>query len=645
LDITAPGYMSLIMYSITPGETENVVKLRPALRLHGTVVDAGTKQPVNIFTLTAGWPRQVFLNGASTNSGAEFGGVPRGLEFSDGTYDWTFTQPMVVGTQTPYDFILKVEADGYTPALSRVFKATEKDAEFDFELKQASFLNCVARLPDGSLAAGATIQLIMSANNLNMCGRPGAHATPDISTDDTGHFRLPQPAQPEVILMTNETGFAVMTYEQLRELPELKLQRWARVAGIFKLGTEVGVNQKLAAGFPDSGGTLVNPTPVGQLLAAVLRRTVFDSREAQTDGSGHFIFDCLPAAQVALMRVESIPTPQGGYMIANGGVWGGCRLAMLDLKEGQRLEADLGGTGRWVNGKLVTTNRIEDCQATLVPVLPSIPYPDGLNQEQKTNWAKSWLASEAGSRHRFWLGGNPRPGWDTIRLPMMMGGWPVKLAEDGTFHIADVPPGDYQFSATFTEPPSPGSSGMGTFNRKSIALPGKKFTVPEGDNLPAMPPLDLGEIGDAKPQAKLFAPEPTPAEPVEVAMQLSTDSVTPGGQFDVTVQARVLAGFHIYGMDPKVSPFIPTSLKLTLPEGLESTSDWSRPIPERDKDGVEIYTDAAVFRKTLKAAAPAEKKYSIAVELEYQVCNNEMCYPPKKVELQATVETAAARQP
>lgn len=162
----------------------------------------------------------------------------------------------------------------------------------------------------------------------------------------------------------------------------------------------------------------------------------------------------------------------------------------------------------------------------------------------------------------------------------------------------------------------------------------------------AAAPLDLGEIGDAKPQAKLFAPEPTRAEPVMAAMESSAESVAPGAKFEVRVQARIFSGFHIYGMDPKVSPFIPTALKLTLPDGLVADGDWKGPSPEHDKDGVEIYTGAAVFRKALKAnATAAPKKYSLGVELEYEVCNNEMCYPPKKVELQATVEIAAARTP
>jgi hypothetical protein len=646
LDITAPGYMSLIMYSITPGETENVVKLGPALRLHGRVVDAVTKQTVKKFTLTAGWPRQVFLNGALTNSGAEFGMAGRGREFNDGTYDWTFAQPMVVGTQTPYDFILKVEADGYTPALSRTFKATERDAEFDFELKQASFLDAVARLPDGSPVSGATIQLITSANNLNMPARLRARDMPNISTDASGHFRLSEPAQPEVVLVTNETGFAAVTFDQLREVPELKLQRWARVEGTFKLGTEVGAHQTLAAGFPDGGGMSLNPAPEKQLLATGLRRTVFDSREAQTDARGHFIFDCMPPGQIALLRVESIPTPQGGYMIANGGVWGGCRLALLDLKEGDRLQVDLGGKGRAVVGKVASTNRIEDCQATLFPVLPAIPFPAGLSQQQRIEWATVWLASEAGAKVRFWFGNNPAALERMERLrPPTRSGWPVKLAADGSFRILDVPPGDYQFSAAFAAPQTLGSRGA-TFFGQSSAGPGKAFTVHDGGNLPTLPPLDLGEIGDAKPQVKLFAPEPTRAEPVRVAVQASAGSVAPGAQFDLLVQARILADFHIYGMDPKVSPFIPTSLKLTLPDGLESTGDWTGPSPERDKDGVEIYTGAAVFQRALKARAGAvPKKYSIGVELEYQVCNNEMCYPPKKVELQATVEIAAARQP
>jgi len=646
LDITAPDSMSLIMYSATPGETENVVKLGPALRLHGKVVDAVTKQAVEKFSMTAGWPRQVFQNGVSTNSGAEFGVAGRGREFNNGTFDWTFTQPMVVHTQTPYDFILKVEADGYTPAISRVFRATEKDAEFDFELKPASYLDAVARLPDGSPVSGATVLLISSANNLNMPARLSARGMPKISTDASGHFRLPEPAQPEVVLVTNESGFAAVTFNQLRELPEMKLQRWARVEGTFKLGTEVGANQKLAAGFPDGPGMTINPTPETQLLATVLRRTVFESREAQTDAGGYFLFDCIPPGQVALMRLESIPTPQGGFMIPNGGVWGGCRMALLDLKEGDRLKVDIGGKGREVIGKVVSTNRVEDCQATLNPVLPVIPYPAGLSQQQRLEWATNWLASEAGAKVRFWFGNNPAAlgRMERMRAPTM-NGWPVKLATDGSFRVLDVPPGDYQFSAAFAAPQTPGRSSIGFFGQTS-AGPGKAFTVPEGANLAALPPLDLGEIGDAKPQAKLFAPEPTRAEPVQAAMQSSVESVAPGAKFEVLVQARIFSGFHIYGMDPKVSPFIPTALKLTLPDGLEADGDWKGPSPEHDKDGVEIYTGAAVFRKALKAnAGAAAKKFSIGVELEYEACNNEMCYPPKKVELQATVEIAAARLP
>ena len=339
------------------------------------------------------------------------------------------------------------------------------------------------------------------------------------------------------------------------------------------------------------------------------------------------------------MRVEEIPTPRGAFGVAFGSVWGGCRLALVDLKEGERLKVDLGGNGRAVVGKVVSTNRIEDCQATLYPVLPAIPFPAGLNQEQRTNWTRNWLASEAGAKVRLWFGNNPAA---LERAPLATGiGWPVKLAADGSFRILDVPPGDYEFIAGFAEPQTPGSRGpMGFFFGLPSAGPGKKFTVPEGANLAALPPLDLGEIGNAKPQAKLFAPEPTRAEPVQAAMQSSVESAAPGEKFEVLVQARIFSGFHIYGLDPKVAPFIPTALKLTLPDGLEAAGDWKGPNAEQDKAGVEIYTGTAVFRRALQVrAGAAPKKCSLGVELEYQVCNDEMCYP-----LQATVEIAAARQ-
>ena len=285
-------------------------------------------------------------------------------------------------------------------------------------------------------------------------------------------------------------------------------------------------------------------------------------------------------------------------------------MALLDLKEGDRLKVDIGGKGRAVIGKVVLTNRIEDCQATVYPVLPAIPFPAGLSQQQRIEWATNWLASEAGARVRFWFGNDPAAleRMERMRVPTRTwSGWPVKLAADGTFRIFDVPPGNYQFIAAYAEPQTPGRSSMRFFGLSS-AGPGKAFTVPEGTNLPALPPLDLGEIGDAKPQVKLFAPEPTRAEPVKAAMQSSAESVAPGAKFEVLVQARIFPGFHIYGMDPKVSPFIPTALKLTLPDGLEAGGDWTGPSPEHDKDGVEIYTGAAVFRRSLQARAGAAPK-------------------------------------
>ena len=617
LDITAPGYMSLIMYSITPGETENVVKLGPALRLHGKVVDAVSKQVVEKFTMSAGWPRQVFQNGILTNGGAEFGPAAGGQRaFNGGTYDWTFTRPMIVGTQTPYDFILKVEADGYTPVISRVFKATEKDAEFDFELKQASFVNAVLRLLDGSPVAGAVVRVISSANNLNL-QRMGARVrtgdSPDLSTDAGGHFRLPEPAQEEVVLATNDAGFAAATFEQLRQSPEMKMQRWGRIEGTFKLGTNAGANQTLAAGFPDARTSSFNDSAPGmQLLSTVLGRVVFDSREAQTDAAGNFIFDCLPPGEVALMRVESIPTPQGGYAIASGGVWGGGRMALLDLKEGDRLKVDLGGKGRAVIGRVVLTNRIEDCQATVYPVLPAIPFPAGLSQQERMEWATNWLVSEAGAKVRFWFGNNPvaLERMEQMRVPTWtMSGWPVKLAADGTFRIFDVPPGNYQFIAAYAEPQTPGRGSMRFFGQLS-AGPVKSFTVPEGGNLPALPPLDLGEIGDAKPQVKLFAPEPTRAEPVKAAMQSSAESVAPGAKFEVLVQARIFPGFHIYGMDPKVSPFIPSALKLTLPDGLKPAATGQGRVRSMTKTGWQ-FTLARRFSAGHCRRAPERPRKSI----------------------------------
>ena len=51
--------------------------------------------------------------------------------------------------------LLRIEADGYQPAISREFKNNEGNVTYDFALTKGRNLNVLVRLADGKPAAGA----------------------------------------------------------------------------------------------------------------------------------------------------------------------------------------------------------------------------------------------------------------------------------------------------------------------------------------------------------------------------------------------------------------------------------------------------------------------------------------------------------
>jgi protocatechuate 3,4-dioxygenase beta subunit len=142
----------------------------------------------------------------------------------------------------------------------------------------------------------------------------------------------------------------------------------------------------------------------------------------------------------------------------------------------------------------------------------------------------------------------------------------------------------------------------------------------------------------ATPEAQWSPPEPTAAEPVTAAIKLSADKVARGDRFEAQVRIRVFSGFHIYGMNTNVAPFIPTTLTLTLPNGIQEAGEWSGPAPAAAKDGAPLYRDTLEFKRSLRVLSIApERKLSIGAELRYQARNDQICFPPKSIVLQAPV--------
>lgn len=145
-------------------------------------------------------------------------------------------------------------------------------------------------------------------------------------------------------------------------------------------------------------------------------------------------------------------------------------------------------------------------------------------------------------------------------------------------------------------------------------------------------------VDDKRASPEIAVPDPSPVEPVKAAMRINADKTVAGIRFEVVIRVRIAAGHHIYAVDAAKKPFLPTSLVLKLPEGLETDGEWLADEPTLTKAGQRVYTESVVFRRPCKVRPNVSAgSVSITSELHYQACSTELCWPPKTINLSAVL--------
>jgi hypothetical protein len=141
-------------------------------------------------------------------------------------------------------------------------------------------------------------------------------------------------------------------------------------------------------------------------------------------------------------------------------------------------------------------------------------------------------------------------------------------------------------------------------------------------------------VHDKRASPEITVPDPSPAEPVKAAMRMNADKTVAGSRCEVVIRVRIAAGHHIYAMDAAKKPFLPTSLVLKLPEGLETDGEWMADEPTLTKTGQQVYTESVVFRRRCKVRPNVSAgSVFITSKLHYQACNTELCWPPQTINL------------
>lgn len=149
--------------------------------------------------------------------------------------------------------------------------------------------------------------------------------------------------------------------------------------------------------------------------------------------------------------------------------------------------------------------------------------------------------------------------------------------------------------------------------------------------------------------AALFAQESAPQGRVFVNfVSASKVAVVPGHSTPVQFTFQVQDPYHINSNQPMAEELIPTQLHFSLP-GEVAVGKMQYPagklmsFPFDPSTKLSVYSGDFVVRGVIAAPSSASMgTYTIHGELRYQACDNNACYPPKKLPFTFDVKVGSA---
>ena len=140
--------------------------------------------------------------------------------------------------------------------------------------------------------------------------------------------------------------------------------------------------------------------------------------------------------------------------------------------------------------------------------------------------------------------------------------------------------------------------------------------------------------------------DPTSAEPVSTGVAVVPSQVRPGETVSLVVTAKIAPSWHIYAIDKPVGVAKPTSLQLTLPEGVVPEGKWQIPEAHEFKAGGQtadgptfVYDGEVSFYRQLKVSPESKGgQLDITCEFGYMACDDSTCRPPKVLPIPASID-------
>ena len=154
-------------------------------------------------------------------------------------------------------------------------------------------------------------------------------------------------------------------------------------------------------------------------------------------------------------------------------------------------------------------------------------------------------------------------------------------------------------------------------------------------------------VGLASPHAAIAQDSqdlPKPSEVVKIDTLKLGGALKPGATSQLEVEAEILPGWHINSDHPKSADFIRTTLSVTPPAAVKAGAVTYPPADEiapafSGGEKLSVFTGTMKFTVPLNAETGFKPDSSdeVAVTLEYQPCNDNICMPPAKVSASASL--------
>ncbi|WP_082846423.1 carboxypeptidase regulatory-like domain-containing protein [Planctomyces sp. SH-PL14] len=462
-DIAPPTGMQLSEQRLVARDEPYVFISKPSLHVNGRVVDQATGQPIPAFRVVLGedlgndqfiWDRKDSFDG------------------KDGAFYYRTDYP-----RPNYRF--RIEAPGYQTADTRNVRSDEGSIEVRVELRQGKRFSGVVVTPDGRPAEKATVVIGLNRTQIRFLNgefsESGSYCDRR-TTGAKGEFEIPSQTGPFELIVVHPSGAAWVPLKPDDALETIRLEPWAVVQGMVRVGAEPAADVLLKLSHHSDS-------------YAEGRPNVSFDYHATSARDGSFRWDRVLPGKGTVVRIVRHHIRAGGESQTYS------HHRTTEFPKGETTEVQIGGTGRPVTGLLVAPADLKvpfdwnfssinvEPVGPLPPPPPEIPADVEADEAKRQKWWQAYMATPQGIAYRS--------AYDAFLAQREAASrFSSAVNRDGTFRINDIPPGEYELTAELSAIPSDAVNAFaGPLGRLK-----RTFTVPpiEGDRTGAA--LDLGTL-------------------------------------------------------------------------------------------------------------------------------------------------------